>query len=169
MRSRVRPFAIVTRQCEGCSAARLRDAFKGYRTSSTFLHGLFRQVKTTRVRNHQSAVTSVSLRRVHASAQHKVHQLDYTCLAACCHELQQQWTPSKVESILMAEETTLSVCVRSISQRGWLHISWHHTAARVCMGMDPERGEAAEAYPFGKLMNTRCVDQKTNLIGRLSM
>ena len=64
--------------------------------------------------------------------------------------------PAKVESVLMADETTLALCLRSAARTGWLHISWHPVAARVCVGEQPERGEAAEAYPFGALVNSKC-------------
>jgi hypothetical protein len=158
MRSRLRSFAAVTAPCIDCSARRVRCVLKGRCRSSGAFYGQFGQVKVARDILPPRASISVSSRSINTTpARRTVHQLDYTCLTACCRELQQQWTPSKVESVIMAEESTLTLCLRTLSQSGWLHISWHQVAARVCMGMAPNRGEAAEAYPFCKLMNSRCV------------
>ena len=55
----------------------------------------------------------------------------------------------------MADESTLALNLRTIDRRGWLHISWHAVAARVCLGPYPERGEASEAFPIAKLANTK--------------
>ena len=85
-----------------------------------------------------------------------MHPLDYTLLAASVHELQQFWVPSKIEGVLMADENTLALNLRAVDRRGWLHISWHTVAARVCLGPYPERGEASEAFPIAKLANEKC-------------
>ena len=86
----------------------------------------------------------------------KVEPIDWTTLSACCHEMQSLWVPSKVESVLMADESTLALRLRTFDRQGWLHISWHHTAARVCIGEAPGRGEASEAFPIAKLAHDKC-------------
>ncbi|NJN23647.1 MAG: hypothetical protein HC810_03640, partial [Acaryochloridaceae cyanobacterium RL_2_7] len=65
--------------------------------------------------------------------------VDYTTLVAACHELQAHWVPSKVEQVYQRDRYTLCLSLRTVSQRGWLTISWHPQAARLCMGDAPPR------------------------------
>ena len=83
-------------------------------------------------------------------------QLDFTTILACCRELATLWVPSKVESVVMADESAMALSLRAIDRHGWLHVSWHPIAARVCLGAFPERGEAAELFPIAKAVKDRC-------------
>eukprot|EP00798_Chlamydomonas_sp_ICE-L_P021695 gene21695-28718_t len=76
--------------------------------------------------------------------------VDFSALSACCFELKTQWNPSKVEQVVMSDKTTLSIRLRTLAETGWLHLSWHPYAARVCMGAPPSRGSAAEAFTLGE-------------------
>ena len=80
------------------------------------------------------------------------HQtLDYSALAACVAELQAKWVPSKVEEVAQPDAYTLSLRLRTPARQGWLHLSWHPTAARVCAGAPrPPRGGASEAFSFAR-------------------
>ncbi|KAI8474844.1 MAG: fibronectin-binding protein A N-terminus-domain-containing protein [Monoraphidium minutum] len=74
--------------------------------------------------------------------------LDYTALLACLEELRAQWVPSKVEEVVQPDAYTLSLRLRTPQRQGWLHLSWHPAAARVCAGGPPPRGAASEAFSF---------------------
>ena len=50
----------------------------------------------------------------------------------------------------MSDKTTLAIRLRTLQGTGWLHISWHPVAARVCMSGPPARGSAAEAFTLGE-------------------
>ncbi|KAF6261230.1 fibronectin-binding protein A N-terminus-domain-containing protein [Scenedesmus sp. NREL 46B-D3] len=78
----------------------------------------------------------------------KQQTLDYTVLAACCHELAGSWVPSKVEEVVQPDRYTLSLRLRTPLAQGWLHLSWHPTAARVAVGQPPMRGDVSEAFSF---------------------
>jgi hypothetical protein len=86
-----------------------------------------------------------------------VEQLDYTLTLACQQELQQIWVPAKVQRTVLADPTTLALGIRTIDRQGWLFLSWHPVAARVCTGAAPDRGEASSSYPFAELARSRCV------------
>ncbi|KAF8058048.1 rqcH [Scenedesmus sp. PABB004] len=82
------------------------------------------------------------------AAHAKQQTVDYTALAACCHELSGAWVPSKVEEVVQPDRCTLALRLRTPLAQGWLHLSWHPVAARVCMGQPPPRGDVAEAFSF---------------------
>lgn len=85
----------------------------------------------------------------------KFEQLDYTQIIALNYELQ-RWIPSKVQRVQLADPHTLALYVRAIDRQGWLHLSWHPRAARVCLGAEPEYGDASSSYPFAQLVRTKC-------------
>lgn len=86
----------------------------------------------------------------------KLDPLDYTQVVALQSELQ-QWLPSKVQRVQLADPHTLALYIRAIDRQGWLHLSWHPRAARVCLGDEPEHGDASSSYPFAQLVRTKCV------------
>lgn len=100
-------------------------------------------------------VTSTRQEPVTATPPAKFSQLDYTQIAALASELQ-QWLPSKVQRVQLADPHTLALYIRAIDRQGWLHLSWHPRAARVCLGDDPEYIEASSLYPFAQLVRTKC-------------
>ncbi|WIA33408.1 hypothetical protein OEZ86_006542 [Tetradesmus obliquus] len=63
-----------------------------------------------------------------------------------CHG--RSWVPSKVEEVVQPDKFTLSLRLRTPLAQGWLHLSWHPTAARVAMGQPPYRGDVSEAFSF---------------------
>lgn len=65
--------------------------------------------------------------------------VDYTTLKALCWELEQQWLPARIEQVIQRDRFTLALGLRTVNQRGWLTLSWHPQAARLCMAEAPPR------------------------------
>ena len=65
--------------------------------------------------------------------------VDLTTMSAAAEELRQLWIPARVEQIIQRDRYTISVALRTFARRGWLKISWHPQAARVCIGDAPPR------------------------------
>lgn len=65
--------------------------------------------------------------------------VDFTTLAAVCHELRSRWLPARCEQVYQRDRFTLCVALRTLEQRGWLTLSWHPQAARLHMGPPPPR------------------------------
>ncbi|MBH8552772.1 NFACT family protein [Nostocaceae cyanobacterium CENA357] len=65
--------------------------------------------------------------------------VDFTTLAAACSELRAHWLPSRLEQVYQRDRYTIAVALRTLKQRGWLEISWHPQAARLCIGDPPPR------------------------------
>jgi hypothetical protein len=53
-----------------------------------------------------------------------------------------------VLQVVQPDKFTLSLRLRTPLAQGWLHLSWHPTAARVAMGQPPMRGDVSEAFSF---------------------
>ncbi len=64
---------------------------------------------------------------------------DYTTLIAIHSELNRDWLPARVEQVYQRDRYTIYLSLRTIKKRGWLSISWHPEAARVCMGDSPPK------------------------------
>lgn len=65
--------------------------------------------------------------------------VDLTTLIATCCELRNDWLPARFEQVYQRDRFTLSLGLRTLKRRGWLDISWHPQAARICMGNPPPR------------------------------
>lgn len=66
--------------------------------------------------------------------------VDFTTFTAACAELQADWLPARLEQVYQCDRYTIALGLRTLKQRGWLTISWHPNAARLCMGdAPPER------------------------------
>ena len=65
--------------------------------------------------------------------------VDFTTLVAACRDLQQQWIPARLEQVYQRDRHTIALALRTLKQRGWLTISWHPQAARICLGEAPPR------------------------------
>ncbi|MCU0567253.1 MAG: NFACT family protein [Oculatellaceae cyanobacterium Prado106] len=65
--------------------------------------------------------------------------LDYTTLIATCAELKAEWLPARLEQVYQRDRYTLAIALRTLNQRGWLTVSWHPQAARICLGDAPPR------------------------------
>jgi predicted ribosome quality control (RQC) complex YloA/Tae2 family protein len=64
---------------------------------------------------------------------------DFTTLVAAAQELRANWLPARIEQIYQRDRTHLYFALRTIDGRGWLTLSWHSQAARVCMGDPPPK------------------------------
>lgn len=65
--------------------------------------------------------------------------VDYTTLTATCYELRADWLPARLEQVYQRDRYTIALALRTLEHRGWLTISWHPQAARLCMGEAPPR------------------------------
>ncbi|HEY9631512.1 MAG TPA: NFACT RNA binding domain-containing protein [Coleofasciculaceae cyanobacterium] len=65
--------------------------------------------------------------------------VDFTTLTATCAELRTDWLPARLEQVYQSDRHTIALALRTLNQRGWLTLSWHPQAARLCMGDPPPR------------------------------
>ncbi len=65
--------------------------------------------------------------------------VDFTTLTAACCELRSDWVPGRTEQVYQRDRYTIALCLRTLKRRGWLTISWHPQAARICMGDPPPK------------------------------
>jgi predicted ribosome quality control (RQC) complex YloA/Tae2 family protein len=72
--------------------------------------------------------------------------VDFTALTAACAELRSRWLPARVEQVYQRDRYTLALGLRTLEQRGWLAISWHPEAARLCIGNPPPK--APDTFTF---------------------
>ncbi|VXD22343.1 Rqc2 family fibronectin-binding protein [Planktothrix paucivesiculata] len=68
-----------------------------------------------------------------------MQSFDLTTLIASCCELRQDWLPARLEQVYQRDRFTISLGLRTLKSRGWLDISWHPQAARICIGDSPPR------------------------------
>lgn len=69
-----------------------------------------------------------------------MQQVDFTTLMAACCELRSHWLPARIEQVVQQDRYTIYIALRTLNQRGWLSLSWHPQAARICMGTPPPKG-----------------------------
>lgn len=74
--------------------------------------------------------------------------VDFTTLAAACAELRANWLPARLEQVYQCDRHTLALALRTLEGRGWLTLSWHPQAARICMGDPPPR--APDTFTFSQ-------------------
>ncbi|MBD0346144.1 MAG: NFACT family protein, partial [Coleofasciculus sp. Co-bin14] len=65
--------------------------------------------------------------------------VDFTTLTAACCELRAEWVPGRIEQVYQRDRYTIALYLRTLKRRGWLTISWHPQAARICMGDSPPK------------------------------
>ncbi|MEG4803510.1 NFACT RNA binding domain-containing protein [Microcoleus sp. ARI1-B5] len=65
--------------------------------------------------------------------------VDFTTLTAACSDLRAQWLPARLEQVYQRDRFTVSLALRTMNQRGWIDISSHPAAARICVGDSPPR------------------------------
>ncbi len=68
-----------------------------------------------------------------------MQSVDLTTLIAACSEFRSEWLPSRLEQVYQRDRYTISLALRTLKQRGWLDISWHPQAARLCIADPPPR------------------------------
>lgn len=65
--------------------------------------------------------------------------VDLTTLSAACSEIQANWLPARLETVYQRDRFAITLGLRTFKVRGWLDISWHPQAARICIGDPPPR------------------------------
>ncbi|MGK7888592.1 MAG: NFACT family protein [Leptolyngbyaceae cyanobacterium] len=65
--------------------------------------------------------------------------VDVTTLYALCADLRRCWVPARLEQVYQCDRHTIALSLRTLENRGWLAISWHPQAARICMTTPPPR------------------------------
>ncbi len=65
--------------------------------------------------------------------------VDFTTLTAICQDLRSHWLPARIEQVYQRDRYTICIALRTLKQRGWLTLSWHPQAARICIGDAPPR------------------------------
>jgi len=68
-----------------------------------------------------------------------VQPVDLTTLRAICAELRSHWLPARLEQVYQRDRHTLALGLRTLQHRGWLTVSWHPQAARLCIDEAPPR------------------------------
>ena len=65
--------------------------------------------------------------------------VDFTTLMAICADLRATWLPARVEQVYQRDRHTVFLGLRTLDRRGWLLVSWHPQAARLCLSSPPPR------------------------------
>ncbi|MBE9125950.1 NFACT family protein, partial [Coleofasciculus sp. LEGE 07081] len=65
--------------------------------------------------------------------------VDFTTLIAACAEIRAEWIPARIEQVYQRDRFTISLALRTLNSRGWLTLSWHPQAARICISNPPPR------------------------------
>lgn len=65
--------------------------------------------------------------------------VDFTTLTAVSCDLRANWLPSRLEQVYQRDRYTIALALRTLKQRGWLTISWHIQAARICIADPPPK------------------------------
>lgn len=58
---------------------------------------------------------------------------------AICAELKAEWLPARLEQVYQCDRHTIALGLRTLNRRGWLKLSWHPQAARMCIDAPPPR------------------------------
>ncbi len=77
-----------------------------------------------------------------------MQSVDVTTLIAACTELRESWLPARLEQVYQCDRYTLALCLRTMNQRGWLTLSWHPQAARLCLDTPPAK--APDTFTFSQ-------------------
>lgn len=76
--------------------------------------------------------------------------VDFTTLTAIASELSSDWLPARLEQVYQRDPHTLYLALRTLDKRGWLSISWHPQAARLCISDAPPR--SLDTFTFSQQM-----------------
>ncbi len=68
-----------------------------------------------------------------------MQSVDFTTLTAACSDLRANWLPARTEQVYQRDRYTIAMGLRTLKTRGWLEVSWHPQAARLCIGDPPPR------------------------------
>ena len=58
---------------------------------------------------------------------------------AIAAELRADWLPARLEQVYQRDRFTVYLGLRTVERRGWLLLSWHPQAARMCISASPPR------------------------------
>jgi predicted ribosome quality control (RQC) complex YloA/Tae2 family protein len=75
-----------------------------------------------------------------------VQPVDFTTATAACAELRRDWLPARLEQAYQRDRTHLFLALRTLAGRGWLTVSWHPQAARLCLSDPPPK--APDTFTF---------------------
>lgn len=85
----------------------------------------------------------------------RVQSFDYTGLVACVLDLQKVWMPARVEECVQFAPHALALRLRTLTEIGWLYVSWHPSTAHIGISMSsPQRGSVSEAFTFGEQVHS---------------
>jgi predicted ribosome quality control (RQC) complex YloA/Tae2 family protein len=65
--------------------------------------------------------------------------VDFTTLIAACADLRTDWIPGRIEQVYQRDRYRIDLGLRTLKGRGWLTLSWHPQAARICLCNPPPR------------------------------
>lgn len=65
--------------------------------------------------------------------------VDFTTLTAACCQLRAEWVPGRTEQVYQRDRYTIALGLRTLKHRGWVTVSWHPQAARICLGDPPPK------------------------------
>lgn len=65
--------------------------------------------------------------------------VDFTTLTAIAAEVRAEWLPARLEQVYQRDRYTLFLGLRTFNRRGWLLLSWHPQASRLCLSAPPPR------------------------------
>jgi predicted ribosome quality control (RQC) complex YloA/Tae2 family protein len=68
-----------------------------------------------------------------------LQQVDLTTLILTSREIATDWIPARVEQVYQRDRHTIYLCLRTLKAKGWLLISWHPQAARLCVASPPPK------------------------------
>ena len=74
--------------------------------------------------------------------------VDFTTLAAVCADLNDRWQPARIEQVFQRDRFTVFLCLRTLTGRAWLCISWHPQAARLHIATPPPK--APDTFTFSQ-------------------
>ncbi len=74
--------------------------------------------------------------------------VDLTVLLATCCEIGQECLPAKLERVVQRDRHTLYLCLRTLSRKVWLCLSWHPQAARLHISDPPSA--APDTFTFSQ-------------------
>lgn len=81
--------------------------------------------------------------------------VDFTTLTAACQELRRDWVPARLEAVYQRDRYTILLALRTLDRRGWLSLSWHPQAARLCLSQPPPR--TPDTFTFSEQLRHQLV------------
>lgn len=102
-------------------------------------------------------------RQLSTRASGSLASVDYSVLLACSLDIP---VPARIDQVLQYEERAVCLKLRTVEAALTLHMSWHSTAARLCLGELPSRGASSEAFAFGEQLHAAL---RSRILQRVSL